>query len=59
LTRTSRPVSVKLGTKHPWVKGIQSCSIKGQVLFKGKITATFKNLKNYWARKAQIYMKAS
>jgi hypothetical protein len=26
LSRTSRLISVKLGTKHPWVKGIQNCS---------------------------------
>jgi hypothetical protein len=34
------------------------------VLVKGEINAnigwgSFKNLKNHWARKAQIYMKAS
>jgi hypothetical protein len=38
-TRTSRPISIKLGTNHPWVKGIQICinEFKGQLLFKGEI----------------------
>jgi hypothetical protein len=27
-SRTSRPISVKLGTSHPWVKGILKCSNK-------------------------------
>jgi hypothetical protein len=27
--RTSKPISVKLGTNHPWVKGILNCSNKG------------------------------
>jgi hypothetical protein len=28
-SRTSRPISVTLGTNHPWVKGILNCSNKG------------------------------
>jgi hypothetical protein len=28
-SRTSRPISVKLGTNHPWAKGILNCSNKG------------------------------
>jgi hypothetical protein len=28
-SRTSRPISIKLSTNHPSVKGIQNCSIKG------------------------------
>ena len=28
-SRTSRPISIKLGKNHPWVKGIQVCSNKG------------------------------
>jgi hypothetical protein len=28
---------MKLGTNHPWVKGIQVVQIKGQALFKGEI----------------------
>jgi hypothetical protein len=27
--RTSRPISIKLGINHPWVKGIMNCSNKG------------------------------
>jgi hypothetical protein len=27
--RTSRPISIKLGINHPWVKGILNCSNKG------------------------------
>jgi hypothetical protein len=34
---TSRPISIKLGTNHPYVKGIQNCTNQGQVLFKGEI----------------------
>jgi hypothetical protein len=25
-SRTSRPISIKLGINHPWVKGIQNCT---------------------------------
>jgi hypothetical protein len=28
-SRTSRPISIKLGTNHPWVKGIVNYSNKG------------------------------
>jgi hypothetical protein len=28
-SRTSRPISIKLGIDHPWVKGILTCSNKG------------------------------
>jgi hypothetical protein len=28
-SRTSRPISIKLGIKYPWVKGILNCSNKG------------------------------
>jgi hypothetical protein len=43
-SRTSRSISIKFGTNHPWVKGIQRCSNKGPwtVLFKGN---THKNAK--------------
>jgi hypothetical protein len=30
-SRNSRPVSIKLGTNHPWGKGIQICINKGPV----------------------------
>jgi hypothetical protein len=28
-SRAGRPISIKLGTNHPWVKGIQNSSNKG------------------------------
>jgi hypothetical protein len=28
-SRTSWPISIKLGTNHLWVKGIQNCTNKG------------------------------
>jgi hypothetical protein len=28
-SKTSRPISMKLDTNHPWVKGIPNCSNKG------------------------------
>jgi hypothetical protein len=28
-SRTSRPISIKLGTNHPWLKGIQNYTNKG------------------------------
>jgi hypothetical protein len=28
-SRTSRPISIKLGINHPWVKRILNCSYKG------------------------------
>ena len=34
--RTTYPISTKLGTRLPWLKGIQVCSIKGP-LFQGEI----------------------
>jgi hypothetical protein len=30
-SRTSRPISIKHGTNHPWVKGYQNCTNKGPV----------------------------
>jgi hypothetical protein len=35
--RNSRPISFKLDTNHPCMKGIQVCQIKDQILFKGEI----------------------
>ena len=32
-SRTNEPISTKLGTKHPWVKGIQVCSNEGPCSF--------------------------
>jgi hypothetical protein len=28
-SRTSKPISIKLGTNHPYVKGIQNCTNQG------------------------------
>jgi hypothetical protein len=66
-SRTSRPISIKLGTNYSWVKGILNCSnFKSQVLFKEENNyknakmgrGSFKNLlKNNRARRAHIYMK--
>jgi hypothetical protein len=36
-SRTSTPISIKLGANHPWVKRIFNCTDKGQVLFIGEI----------------------
>jgi hypothetical protein len=35
--KISKPISIKLGTNYPWVKGILIVQIKGQVIFKGEI----------------------
>ena len=37
VVRTTKPISTKLGTKHPWVKGIQVFQMIGHTLFKGEI----------------------
>ena len=36
-SRTTGPISTKLGIKHPRVKGIQVCSNEGPALFQGEI----------------------
>ena len=62
-SRTTEPISTKLGTKHPWVKGIQVCSNEGPYPFpRGdnyKI-AKIKNLllQNHWANFNQTWHKA-
>ena len=59
-SRTTGPISTKLCTKHPWVKGIQVCSNEGPRPFprgdnyeiaKNKLTKFKKNLllQNHWA----------
>jgi hypothetical protein len=44
-SRTNRPISIKLGTNHAWVKGILYCSNKGP----GPIQSGYnhKNAKNW------------
>jgi hypothetical protein len=45
-SRTSRPISIKLGINDPWVKGILNCSNKGPgLLQRGDI---HKNAKMGW-----------
>ena len=36
-SRTTRPISIKLGTKHSWMKGIQVCLYEGPRPFQGQI----------------------
>ena len=33
IKKSTEPISTKLGTKHPWLKGIQVCSNKGPCPF--------------------------
>jgi hypothetical protein len=44
--RTSKPISIKLGTNHPWVKGILNCSNKGPCPLRGD---NYKNAKMGWS----------
>jgi hypothetical protein len=49
-SRTSRPITIKLGMNHPWVQGILNCSnegpgLKGEIITKCKnMVGSFKNL---------------
>jgi hypothetical protein len=43
-SRTSRPISIKLCTNHPWVKGFLNCSNKGPGAL--QIGENHKNAKN-------------
>jgi hypothetical protein len=61
-SRTSRPISIKLGTKSSFGKGILNCSNKGpDPLQRGD---NYKNVKMGWghfkifSRTTHIYMKA-
>ena len=38
-SRTTCPISTKLGTKHPMKKGIQVFQMKGHTLFQGEMIA--------------------
>jgi hypothetical protein len=38
-SRTTGPILSRLGTNHPWVKGVQVCSKEGIALFQGEIIA--------------------
>ena len=65
-SRTTRPISIKLGTHHPWVKGILD-QMKGPSLFQGEMWTNSENtstkLKNLflWNHRAnfnQTWQKA-
>jgi hypothetical protein len=67
ISRTSIPISIKLGTNHPWINGIQNDTNKRPGPLQGgdnhknaKMgSGHLKNLlKNHSAKRAQIYMKA-
>ena len=45
-SRTKGTISTELGTKHPWVKGIQVCSNEGHCLFPR--TDNFETAKIHW-----------
>jgi hypothetical protein len=36
-SRTNRPISIKLGTHHPWVRELKFVQRKGQVFSRGEI----------------------
>jgi hypothetical protein len=67
-SRTSRPISIKLGTNHPWVKGILNCTNKGPCrlqrgdnhknakIWRGHFNFFF--LENHSPRITRIYMNA-
>jgi hypothetical protein len=38
-SRTGRPISIKLGTNHPWVKEIFDCTNKGPYLVRAPLMA--------------------
>jgi hypothetical protein len=59
-SKTSWPISIKLGINHPWVKGILIFPIKGQILFKEEIFTKMQNsgmVENHRTRIGHIYMK--
>ena len=61
-SRTTGPISIKRGTKHPWVTGIQERSNEGIRPFQGEIItkiAKFKNLflQNHLANFNQTWHK--
>jgi hypothetical protein len=65
-SRTTGPILTRLGTNHPWVKGIQVCSKEGDSPFpKGYNSESkntlefFKNLQNQHAKFNQIWYTLS
>ena len=47
-SRTTEPISTKLGTKHPWVKGIKFCSKKNHLILIKIINVFFSYLNQYY-----------
>jgi len=43
-SRTTRPISTKLGRKHAWEMGIQICSNKGADPFWGLVRGKIRNI---------------
>jgi hypothetical protein len=56
---SSRPITIKLGINHHWVKGILNCPLQKGDNHKNGV-GSFKNLllQNHWARIDHIYMNA-
>jgi hypothetical protein len=63
-SRTSRPISINVGTNHPWVKGILNCWNKGPGPFqrrdnsKNRVGSFKKNFQNHSARIGHIYSES-
>jgi hypothetical protein len=56
-SRTSRPISIKLGTKHPLVKGIKNSSNKGPgPLQRGD---NYKNVKIRWVHGKILFSRTT
>ena len=47
-SRTTGPISTKLGTKHPWVNGIQFCSKKNHLILIQIIMVFFLSSPTLW-----------
>jgi hypothetical protein len=55
-SRTSRPISIKLDTNHPWIKGILNCSYKGPGLQRGDY---HKNTKMGWGHLKTFFSRTT
>ena len=56
-SRTTWPISTKLGTKHPWVKEIHDCESKGPRPFPRE--DNFKNAKIHWRNLKFFFSRTS
>jgi hypothetical protein len=54
-SRTSRPISIKLGINHPWVKGILNYSNKGPGPFQRGYN--LKNAKMGWGHLKMFFLR--